>query len=148
MGKTAFSGPVFGAKSALWNVFVPVVSSGTTTQTVAVTRVPTYEDWYATEALYRCSSCSTGAALASSVASFVIKDDGSSLHVASIMANTNTVALVSITPTPGEWQGLRIAGGSTLALVARGGDSAVPAESLWAELRGYIRFTSSTSYSE
>ena len=49
MGKTAFSGPVYGAKGALWNPFTLVVSSGASTQVAATTRVPAYEDWYATE---------------------------------------------------------------------------------------------------
>src|SRR6185369_10053663 len=125
MGKTAFSGPVYGAKSLLWSPFVLVVSSGGTTQTIAQTIVPVYEDWFITEAYYACSSCSTGAAAASSVASFVIKDDGSSMHINSFLGSTATGKLVTITPDAGEYEGKRIAGGSTITFVVAGGSSAV-----------------------
>lgn len=144
MGKTAFSGPVYGAKCALWNPFVLKVSSGATTQQVAMTRVPTYEEWYVTEALFQCSTCSTGAAAASSVANVQFKANNSTLMAPQIFQNTNTVVLVTLTPTPGEYEGRLIAAGSTITLVAAGGDTAVAMESLRAELRGYIRFVSST----
>ncbi len=144
MGKTAFAGPLYGAKCLLWSPFVPVVSSGTTTQTIARTIVPTYEDWYITEAVYQCSSGSTGAVLASSVASYVIKDDGSSMHVASVLASITTPTLVTLTPDAGEFEGRRVAGGSTLAFVVRAGDSAVPLGTVRGEFRGFIRFISSS----
>lgn len=144
MGVTRFSGPIYGAKSQLWNPFVVAVSSGATTQTIARTIVPVYEDWFITEAVYACSSCSTGAAAASSVASFVIKDDGSSMHVAAFVNDTNACKLVTITPDAGEYEGKRVAGGSTLAFVVAGGSSAVPMGSVRADIRGYIRFISST----
>lgn len=144
MGKTAFSGPVYGAKSLLWAPFVVAASSGATTQTIATTIVPTYEDWYLTEALYACSSCSTGAAAASSVASFVVKDDSSAIHTATFLGSTATPKLVTITADPGEYEGKRVAAGSTITFVVAGGSSAVPMGSIRAEVRGYIRFISST----
>lgn len=144
MGKTAFSGPVYGAKSLLWSPFVAVVSSGATTQTVANTIVPTYEDWYITEAVYACSSCSTGAALASSVVSLVLKDDGSSMHTAVTLASTGASRLVTITADAGEYEGKRVAGGSTLTFVAAAGSTAAPLGSLSGNFRGYIRFINST----
>lgn len=144
MGKTAFAGPVYGAKGLLWNPFVLLASSGATTQTVARTIVPTYEDWYLTEAVFQCSSGSTGAVLASSVASYQFKNGASSLHVAAVLASTATPVLVTLTPDPGEFEGKRVAAGSTLAFVVRGGDSAVPIGTLRGELRGFIRFINST----
>lgn len=144
MGKTAFSGPVYGAKGALWNPFSLVVSSGASTQVAAATRVPTYEDWYVTEALFQCSSCSTGAAIASSVCQFVFKDDGTALHTNQVLQDTNSVTLVTITPDAGEYEGKRIAAGSTITFEVAGGSSAVPVGSARGELRGYIRFINST----
>lgn len=143
MGKTAFSGPVYGAKSALWQPFVISASSGASTQIVAATIVPVYEDWYVTETVYQCSSCSTGAA-ASSVASFVIKDDGTALHTAVSLLSTATPVLTTMTPDAGEYEGKRIAGGSTLTFEIVAGSSAVPVGTARGELRGYIRFVSST----
>lgn len=144
MGKTAFSGPVYGAKSLLWTPFVLVVSSGGTTQTIARTVVPTYEDWMITEVAYACSSCSTGSAAASSVASFMVKDDGSTLHGATVLSGTNATALVTVPADGGEYEGKRVAGGSTLAFVVAGGSSAVAMGSVRADVRGYIRFINST----
>lgn len=144
MGKTAFSGPVYGAKGVLWSPYVHVVSSGGTTQTVARTIIPSYEDWYVTEAQFQCSSGSTGAALASSVASYQFKNGASSLHIAAVLASTATPVLVTITADAGEYEGRRCAAGSTLAFVARGGDTAVAIGGLRGELRGFIRFVNST----
>jgi hypothetical protein len=146
MGKTAFSGPVYGAKGALWNPFTLVVSSGASTQVAATTRVPSYEDWYVTEALFQCSSCSTAAlgALASSVAQFVFKANSSALHDNQTIVDTNSVTLVTITKDAGEYEGKRVTAGSTITLEAAAGSSALALGSLRAELRGYIRFISST----
>jgi len=144
MGKTAFNGPVYGAKSQLWNPFALVVSSGGTTQAIATTIIPSYEDWYITEAVYACSSCSTGAAAASSVASFQIKTNASTLHTPAFVNNTNTAKLVTLTADAGEYEGKRCAGGSTLTFVVAGGSSAVAMGSVSASIRGFIRFVNST----
>jgi hypothetical protein len=143
MGKTAFSGPVYGAKSLLWSAYVPVGTSGASA-TYAVTTVPGYEDWYATETFFACSSCSTGAASVSSVTTFVINDDSSNLHAAVAMASTASGVLTTVSADAGEYEGKRIAAGSTLSFVIAGGSSSVPIGSARAELRGYIRFINST----
>lgn len=143
MGKTAFSGPVYGAKSLLWSAYVPVGTSGVA-GTYAVTQVPVYEDWYATETYFACSSCSTGAVSVSSVTNFQITDDSSALHSAVSVTSTAAGTLTTVAADGGEYEGKRIAGGSTLAFVITGGSSSVPIGSARAELRGFIRYINST----
>lgn len=143
MGKTAYSGPVYGAKSQLWGEYVPVATSGAA-GTYAATIVPTYEDWYVTETCFWCSSCSTGAASVSSVTTFQIQDDGSAIHSAVSVTSTVTPTLTTVTPDAGEYEGKRIAGGSTLTFVITGGSSSVPIGSARMQMRGFIRFVNST----
>jgi hypothetical protein len=122
---------------------VPVATSGASA-TYAVTTVPGYEDWYATETFFACSSCSTGAASLSSVTTFAIQDDSSAIHSAVSVTSTASGTLTTVTPDAGEYEGKRIAAGSTLAFVIAGGSSSVPIGSARMELRGYIRYINST----
>jgi hypothetical protein len=67
MGKTSFSGPVYGAKSLLWTYgpYTQTGSSGASTVLVtanAARPVPAYEDWYITEVEFRTSTNSSVAA--------------------------------------------------------------------------------------
>lgn len=49
MGKTTFSGPVFGAKSLLFASSPGTVSTGASTAVFGATVVPANEDWFVTE---------------------------------------------------------------------------------------------------
>jgi len=143
MGKTAFSGPVYGAKSLLYSAFVGAQSSASS-MTRALTIVPSYEDWYATEAVFQCSSCSTGAASASSVALFSIRKGTTNLNTPVPLDSTDTARLVTITADAGEYEGKRIPAGSTVGFHVDGGDTAVAIGSARCELRGFIRYIDST----
>lgn len=143
MGKTAFSGPVYGAKSLLWSAYVPVATSGASA-TYAVTTVPGYEDWYITETFFACSSCSTGVASLSSVTTFTIQENSSNLHSPVSMTSTASGVLTTLPADAGEFEGKRVRAGSTLAFVIAGGSTAVASGSARAEMRGYVRFINST----
>ncbi len=145
MGRTAFSGPAFGGKCLLWSEYVPVATSGATTLTYATRIVPPGEDWYACEVNYMCSSCSTGAVL-SSVASFMIKQNGTTMHAPATVLSTVTATLVVLPKTPGEYQGQQIPSGSTLSFVLAGGGTAVAIGGARMQLTGYIRYIDSSSY--
>lgn len=147
MGKTAFSGPAFGAKCLLWSEYVPVGSSAATTLTYATRVVPPGEDWLLCNVSYMCSSCSTGTAAASSVAAFMIKSQGTTLHGPAFVSGTATSTLVTIPTDQGEYQGKLVASGSTLSFVLAGGGSAAPMGGARMQLMGYIRFNDSTSAS-
>jgi hypothetical protein len=145
MGKTAFSGPLYGAKSLLWHAHrdnqLPAAND-TTTVTVASIRVPAYEQWLITEFKgFRGSSGSTGV-----TTTWNLTDDSA---VIASLATTSSAAgvMLSTTPTPtaGEYEGVLVDANSTLAwTIGHGGSSAAVSSdvSMWAY--GYIRFLSST----
>src|SRR5262245_28999760 len=101
MGKTAFSGPVYGAKSVLW-VTGPAAAATTSATTIAAFTqpgyskriVPAYEDWIVTEAYLVCSTASTVAA----AAQWILKTEGGSTTVprSNGQASTNAATILTI----------------------------------------------------
>jgi len=136
MGKTAFNGPVYGAKAALFSGFRQVVSSATTL-TVASITVPSYEDWVVTELIAHCSSCTTG------VARLSVLDDSTNLGTATFVS-TSAAVVTTITADAGEYEGKVVAAGSVLTVDAVPGSSALPMGSVQWVVRGFTRFISST----
>lgn len=147
MGKTAFSGPVFGAKAGLGSVAFAAgaISSNASTTAVPTAKwiIPTYEDWYVTEMGVQCSTCSSNAA------SFILKNQvaGVDATVITITSGTSTSisAVTAATPTAGEYQGFKCAAGSTLRVVSSG-NSAMGITQI--HLRGFVRWLPSTSYQD
>lgn len=144
MGKTAFSGPVFGAKATLASIRCETISSGAgngVSTNLASFVVPTYEDWYATELLYhRQSTGSTGITVSA-------QDDSTVLASTSLNSSlADRAGFVTITPDPGEYQGARIAAGSTVTLNISQSSAAPPSSGVTLTLRGYTRFINSSSY--
>jgi hypothetical protein len=142
MGRTRFTGPVYGAKQTLFSIGASTLSSGAGSgvSTIAAgTIVPLGEDWYVTE--FQAFRGSTG----SSATGFWVTDDStvmSSITITSTVANANSIAI--ITPDGGEKEGARIASGSTVHFwysnsSAQGGLS----NCSWA-LFGYRRFVNSS----
>jgi hypothetical protein len=134
MGRTRFSGPVYGAKQTLFSVGWPTLSTGTST-VAAATIVPAGEDWYATEfQAYRGST-------ASSQGAFWVTDDSS--VVSSITFTSTTVGANSInviTADGGEKEGTKIASGSTVRFhYSDASSQAAMTQCSWA-LFGYRRF--------
>src|SRR5688500_8659618 len=122
MGKTAFSGPVYGAKSLLWAVHrdnqLPAAGD-TTTVTIAQVRVPAYEDWLVTEfAAFRGSSGSTAV-----TTTYTLLDDVST--VANLATTSSATGLMlSTTPaaTAGEYEGVLVEANSTMGItIGHGG---------------------------
>ena len=101
MGKTAFSGPVYGAKSVLW-VTGPSAAATTNATTQAAFAqpgyarrvVPAYEDWIVTEAYLVCSTASTVAA----ACQWKLKTEGGSttLPRANGQDSTNAATILTI----------------------------------------------------
>ena len=129
MGRTRFSGPVYGTKGTLFSATVSVAGSS---GTFARVQVPSGEDWYATEfSIGRESTGVSGHAL-------VVMDDStvvSSLAYASVNAGSTSATL---TADGGEDEGVRIASGS--AITFRTTDTNTGNISV--TLRGYPRFVS------
>lgn len=140
MGKTSFSGPVWGAKQSLLSVG-PVSASTGSSAVFSGTVVPEGEDWFATDlSLYRNSTGSTNLAIS-------LHDD--STLVGSIGVGGSSVAVATVTrftPDSGEFQGIKIASGSTVTLShsSHAGANA----NLTVVLSGYRRYVASTAYTE
>lgn len=146
MGKTAFSGPVWGAKSLLYAVKAESVSSGGgngVSTNIGAVIVPVGEDWYLTEFnVYRSSTGST-------VYGVSLDDDST---VVSSVTFTSSLAeqhqSVALTATAGEYAGYLVASGSTLR-IRHANSSVVGASSaLCVSVYGYPRFIASTRYAE
>jgi hypothetical protein len=151
MGKTAFAGPVYGAKSLLFSHSLATGTTGASTALVAATVVPPYEDWYITEC---CASFSTGS---SGGNAFIFKSEGGSSGLPRYQGQPSTVAqtiatinsgtsttlnnVTTVTPTAGEYEGLYVPAGSTLRIVST---SVNPLSKVNLSMRGYIRFINST----
>ena len=147
MGKTAFSGPVYGAKSLLWTVHrdnqLPAAND-TTTVTIASIRVPAYEQWLVTEFKgYRGSSQSTAV-----TSTWNLTDDSTVIaDLVTPAASSGAALLMSTTPTPtaGEYEGVLVAENSTLSLtIGHGGSSAAISSDVTAWVYGYVRYIDST----
>ncbi len=161
MGKTAFSGPVYGAKSLL-AVMGPAAAATTNASTVlafaqggyAKRVVPPYEDWIVTEGYLVCSTCSTVA----DAARWTLKTEGGSSSLparANGQGTTNAATIFTIasggssnvngaaiaTVTAGEYEGTWCPAGSTLRLLSTYAD--VPT-SPQLQIMGFIRYISST----
>ncbi len=136
MGKTAFSGPAYGAKATLFSgVFT--ASTGAI-DTLAGTKVPSGEDWYATEvALFRGSTGSTGLTVS-------VLDDSTSLATVGVGGSSLTgAAVVTIfTADSGEYEGTRIASGSVVSFSHS--SHAGPNANISITLRGFTRFIDSS----
>lgn len=136
MGKTSFSGPVFGAKQTLFSVG-PVAASTGSSAVFAGTVIPPGEDWYATELLlYRNSTGSTN---------FVVSLHDDSTLLGSVTAGGSSVAMSNyaiIAKDANEYEGKQMLSGSTITLSHS--SHAGPNINLVAVLRGYTRFANST----
>ena len=147
MGKTAFSGPVYGAKSLLWSAHAAnTIAASSVTETVCAMQVPSYEDWLITEfKVFRGSSHSTAVTTTygltddSTVIANVVQASGAATSGAQVLYST------ILTATPGEYEGQIVEGGSTLGFTYNhGGNTAAVDSNVTAWVYGYIRYKDST----
>jgi hypothetical protein len=138
MGRTRFSGPVYGAKQTLFSIGWPTLSTGTST-VAAATIVPVGEDWYATEfQAYRGSTASSQAGFSVLKGSTVL----SSITFTSTTADANQINI--ITPDGGEKEGKRIPSGSTVFFRYADVSSQAALTRVSWMLTGYRRFVTSS----
>lgn len=166
MGKTSYSGPVYGSKCGnLWSYgpyTASVASTGGTTGLYngnASIVVPPYEDWYITEAaLY----CSTNSSVNAATAVYIKSEGGSTVvpprmdgkpstvaqtifsfvYSTATAQNSTTWSTWATAPvTAGEYEGTYVPAGSSIRVVSSG-VSLIGGLNI--QLRGYIRWISST----
>lgn len=151
MGKTAFSGPLYGAKSNLLTLSYAagaISSNASTTLCPAATvLVPPYEAWGLTELFANVSTCSSGAA------SFKVKVEcpafqgNSSFSTVAFTITSGTSTSISstfvtpVSPSAGEYEGLVIPPNSTIRVVSSA-NSAMGVTNL--NVHGWVRFVNST----
>jgi hypothetical protein len=138
MGKTSFSGPVFGAKQSLIDCGPVSASTGSSAVFYGVI-VPAGEDWFLTDiSLYRNSTGSTNLAIS-------VQDD--STTIGSVDIGGSSVAAgnkATFTPDSGEYQGTKVLSGSTITLSHS--SHAGPNANLCVQISGFRRYVPSTSY--
>ena len=142
MGRTRFSGPVYGAKQTLFSIGRDSLSTGAgsgVSTAFAATIIPAGEDWYACE--FQAFRGSTG----SSVTGFWVKDDStvvSSVTMTSTTAEANSIAI--ITPDGGEKEGVRMLSGSTITFGHTNSSAQGALTNVSVALFGYRRFVTSS----
>lgn len=143
MGRTSFSGPVYGAKAVLFSGFSAALSTGANgaNSTFAMITVPPGEDWYVTDVFaFRKSTGSTGLVCTARMNSSVIATItlNSSLNDASSRAE--------VAPDGGEKEGTLVPSGAVFSFAAGTSSLASTSSELSMWARGYTRFKDSSRY--
>lgn len=150
MGKTAFSGPVYGAKSGIYTLTYAagaISSNASTTLVPAATiLVPNYESWLITGLFPNVSTCTSNAAQFKVKAECPAYKQDSTKSATLITINSGTSTSISstwaiATTSPGEYEGYFCPPNSTIRIVSSG-NSAMGITNL--NIHGYIRFENST----
>jgi hypothetical protein len=152
MGKTAFSGPVYGAKTLLWSHSQAVGGNSpvsTAPVLLASMIVPSYQDYFITEInAYRASTASTAFKIElvdkSSRASASTRVVGDAAITSSL---ADSVGSTIVTADGGEYEGRRVAAGSTLYLRLNSSNSsaaALASSGFSAWVFGFTRYIDST----
>lgn len=149
MGKTAFSGPVYGAKANLFSFGPTRGDANASTTLIFSAVVPAYETWYLTE-LHASNNQATSN---SSTPKVVLKVDGTPTADSAFAAgNPGTAATVTgptstagfnlmatCSVTAGEFEGYAAPANSTIRIVSSG-----TIGQLCVAVTGYKRFIDST----
>ena len=146
MGKTAFSGPLWGAKSLLYTVRLETVSTGpgggaALSTIIGGCQVPVGEDWYVTD--MTVLRISTG----SSVYAVSLVDDSTTISGLTITSTgANAILSTALVPDGGEFSGVRVVAGSTLTVNHTNSTVVGASSGLCVSVFGYPRFIDSTRY--
>ena len=146
MGKTAFTGPLWGAKSLLYTTRLETVSSGPgggagLSTVIGGCQVPVGEDWYVTDmSMLRTSTGSSAYGVA-------LLDDSTSISALTMTSTVaNAVLSTALVPDGGEFSGVRVLSGSTLTITHTNSTVVGASSGLCVSIFGYPRFVDSTRY--
>lgn len=132
MGRTSFSGPVYGAKSLLGVASIGTIGPSVTDSEIAELLVPANEDWYVTDVQAYCLNQGNGGTVD------VESPDGTSLLSANITLTTGAAAAGVVVKTAEEDEGRRVASATRLHVeVTDGATTAITG--LIVSVYGYIR---------
>lgn len=139
MGKSAASGPFYGSKSLLWSVSADRPAGSSVAVTMGGITIPVGQDWYVTEFMAFRGSTESTACVAS------LLDDSTSIATIAITSSAAGVAgSTAPTATPGEYEGLQVAAGSSVTISLANSNSTLVAANWQFWVYGYPRFISST----
>lgn len=142
MGKTSFSGPVFGAYSLLFTTQGDKAQGSTVAVQLGAVVVPPGQDWLICDfQAYRGSTQSTAC-------TFTLRDD--STNIASVAITSSVAGLVGSTRLAkdgGEYLGTLVAEGSTVDVQFLDGTSSLASSGLRTYVYGYPRWKQNSSNS-
>ena len=131
MGRTEFSGPVYGAVGVLAVAHIDSVAADSTDLEVFQIDVPATEDWFITRVAAYCGNQGNGGTVD-------VEDDGASVLTANItLATADSVESTPTTTSP-EDEGRKVAAGSTLTVDATDGATTAISD-LTVTVEGYKR---------
>lgn len=140
MGKTSYSGPVFGAKSLLWSFQADRAQGSTVAVTLGAITVPAGEDWLITDLhVYRGSTHSTAAVI-------TLLDDSTSLATIAVTSSGAGVSgNTAVTKDTDEYIGKRVATGSVMEITVHDGGSSLASAGWQGWVYGYPRWLQTSS---
>src|SRR3990167_6142620 len=98
MGKTAYSGPVFGSYSLLWTASQEAAIVSTAASTIANLTVPAGQDWYITDVMASRESTASTALVVE------LLDDSTSIATVAITSSlADASGSTHLTPDAGEY---------------------------------------------
>ena len=132
MGRTSFSGPLYGAKMKLASFYVASIAAEADDAELGELLVPSGEDWYITNVHAYCTDAGASATVD------VECPDGTSLLATDLALSANAGVTVACAATAGEDEGKKCAAASRIYIEADNGLTTAAANVI-VSLHGYIR---------
>jgi len=132
MGRTCYSGPVYGAKRALASFYAASIAAEATVAEIGEILIPATEDWYLTEVHAYCTDEGNGATID------VECPNGTSLLAADLALSSGAGVKAVLTADAGEDEGKRCAASSRIHIEGADGETTAAAN-VMVTLHGYIR---------
>ena len=131
MGRTSFSGPVYGAKGLLFSSYSPTAQMNTTAE-LCEFLVPATEDWYITDLHAYCTATGNEGSID------LESPDGTSLLASNLSLSANAGVQRTLVADAGEDEGKRVAAGARIYVESTVGAS-TSATGVMINVLGYIR---------
>lgn len=138
MGRTNFSGPVYGGKAVLASFSRSTVATDQTDLEIFEVNVPADEDWYITGVRAYCDGAGSAAA------TLDVEDDGASMLDAAITLVSDDEVVTDLDADSGEDAGHKVEASSVITVDATTGTTTAPTE-ITVQIEGFRRYIPSNS---
>lgn len=132
MGRTSFSGPVYGAKGCLASCYVATVAPNASATELAEFLVPAGEDWYITDLHAFCTHQGNACDID------IESPNGTSLLASDLALSSNAAVVRTLVADGGEDEGKRVAASARIHIEADNG-ATTSATGVMINVLGYIR---------